>query len=265
MNGRHLDIAIFQPEARDLEPRERLASLEPVLRTHGERLDLLICPELFLCGYGTGEKIAARAEPLDGPFARGAAELARRYGVALLYGYPEQAGARRYNSALCIGADGTRLANHRKLALPSAYETALFEPHAGVTVFELRGWRVGVLVCYDIEFPEAARATAQAGAELLVAPTALGREWDVVARKLIPARAFENGCCLAYANHAGEEGDFHYLGESRIVGPDGRELAVAGGAETVIRARLEKTRVTACRERLPYLRDCRRLVFAGED
>ena len=261
MSKQFLDIGIFQPAGGDREPDDRLRTLGAALQAHADGLELLVCPELFMSGYNVGDKVAARAEAMDGPFARGAADLARRHGVALLYGYPEQAGERRYNSALCIGPDGTRLANHRKLALPSDYEKSLFEPHAGVTVFDLLGWRIGVLVCYDIEFPEAARATAQAGAELLVAPTALASQWDVVARKLIPARAFENGICLAYANHAGNEGDIHYLGESRIVGPDGRELAVAPAGEAVIRARLQKSAVAACRSRLPYLRDCRALAL----
>jgi len=259
MSDTPLEVGIFQPAGADLEPPARLATLAAALERHGNGLDLLVCPELFLSGYAFGSKVAARAEPVDGPFATGAAELARRHGVALLYGYPEIDGEHRYNSALGIGPDGRLLANHRKLALPSVYERSLFEPYAGQSLFELHGWRVALLVCYDVEFPETVRAAAQAGAELVVAPTALTRQWDVVARKLIPTRAFENNVYLAYANHAGHEGDLGYLGESRIVAPDGRELAIAGAAETVIRATLTKAPIAACRARLPYLHDCRRL------
>lgn len=264
---RDITVGIFQPAGCDLEPPARLSTLADTLAAHGDGLDLLVCPELFLSGYNVGDKVAARAQPADGPFATGAAALARKHGVALVYGYPEAAtDGHRYNSALAIGADGRTLANHRKLALPSAYESALFSTHAGIAAFDLHGWRVAMLVCYDVEFPETVRAAVLAGAELVVAPTALSAQWDVVARKLIPTRAFENNVCLAYANHAGSEGDLHYLGESRIVGADGRELAVATAQETVIRARLSKEPFAALRARLPYVRDCRALELqAGEE
>lgn len=255
-----LKVGIYQPAARDEAPAARLARLETVLAGLGQgALDLLICPELYLSGYHIGDQVPARAEASDGPFAQAAADLARRFGTALLYGYPEAAGDQTFNSALCLGKAGERLANHRKLLLSGASEKAQFAPYDGMTLFDLAAWRIAILICYDIEFPENARAAAQAGADLIAAPTALGAEWDVVARKLVPARAFENGLFLAYANHAGVEAGMRYLGESRIVGPDGRELATAGGDETVITAELDKTRIDVARARLPYLSDCRRL------
>ena len=255
-----LKVGIYQPVARDEAPAARLARLEIVLAGLGQgALDLLICPELYLSGYNIGDQVPTRAEAPDGPFAQGAAALAQRYRTALLYGYPEAADGRVFNSALCLGKAGERLANHRKLSLSGSFEKAQFVPHDGLTLFDLAGWRIAILICYDIEFPENARAAAQAGAELVAVPTALDAAWEVVARKLVPVRAFENGIFLAYANHAGVEAGLRYLGESRIVGPDGRELATAGDAETVITAELDKARIGAARSRLPYLTDCRQL------
>ena len=72
---------------------------------------------------------------------------------------------------------------------------------------------------------------------------------------MIPTRAFENGLFLAYANYAGSAFGLDYLGESRIVGPDGRDLACAGTEETLISARLDLSRIAAARSRLPYLSD----------
>lgn len=118
-----------------------------------------------------------------------------------------------------------------------------------------------MLVCYDVEFPETVRAAAQAGAELVVVPTALGAEWDQVARRVVPARAFENGVYLAYANYAGSERGFTYLGESRIVRPDGRDMAVAGDGEECIEAIIDRDAMVKIRRRLPYLRDCRGLIL----
>lgn len=251
-----LHTAIYQHESNPAEGAEaRLERLGRALSESGGGLDIVLCPELFLSGYNVGELLAARSEPTDGPALQGLAELARKHGTAIVAGYPEKAEGRRYNSACAIGPDGSFLLNHRKIALPSDYEKAHFEPEAGYGFFELKGWRLSLLICYDVEFPEAVRAAALGGAEIVLAPTALRDVWDVVAEKLIPARAFENGVYLLYANYAGSEGDLSYFGGSRIVGPDGRERATAGRGEELIRAELTLEPLLQARETLPYLTD----------
>jgi len=122
-------------------------------------------------------------------------------------------------------------------------------------VFDVAGFRCGILICYDAEFPEAVRALAQAGAELVIAPTALTKQWGVVAERVMPARAFENGVWLIYANHAGEENGTHYLGHSCIISPDGKDAARAGTGEQVITAKLDVESVAAAQKRIPYLKD----------
>jgi predicted amidohydrolase len=119
-------------------------------------------------------------------------------------------------------------ANHRKLQLPSDYERENFMRGGRLTLLDLAGWKAALLVCYDVEFPEAVRACALGGAELVVVPTALRDRWGFVANTMIPTRAFENGVFLLYANYAGSEGDWNYLGASCAIGPDGSEIARAG-------------------------------------
>lgn len=251
-----LTVALFQAEAREESAEEKLERAGAAAAQAVEKgAELLLFPELFQSGYNSAGEIRRRAEPFDGPFAGAMAGISERYGIALAYGYAEAAEGRLYNSCLCLGPDGVLLANHRKLVLPSDYEKSYFKPHAGLTLFDYRGWRIAVLVCYDIEFPENARACAQAGAELLLVPTALHRRWDVVAEKLIPTRAFENGVFLAYANYAGEERGLPYFGGSRLVGPWGRELATAGKGEELLLATLRKEDLQEARQRLPYLPD----------
>ena len=80
-------------------------------------------------------------------------------------------------------------------------------------------------ICYDVEFPEAVRALALAGAELIAVPTALIRPFDIVARAIVPARAFENQVYVAYAGMCGSEAGLGYCGLSCIVGPDGQDRA----------------------------------------
>jgi len=250
-----LRAAIYQYECRDESPAERFQRLDRMLDAHGSKLDLVICPELFLSGYNVGDRIRQLAEPHDGPFARVAGELAKKHGTALIYGYPEQAGAAIYNAAACIDRDGRAIAHHRKLRLPNAFEKSYFVTGDAYTLFELDGWSIAILVCYDVEFPEAVRACAARGAQLVVAPTALKKEWAFVARSMIPTRAFENRFFVAYANYCGREGTFEYLGESCFAEPDGRVIA-GGATEALVTAALDQADIATARQALTYLQDC---------
>lgn len=256
-------VAVYQPDAAGRDKTERLALLEGAMKTLGRGgADLIVCPELYMSGYNVGAAVHRLAEPADGPFATAVAGLARDWRMAVVYGYPEAAGGRTYNAAAAIGPGGERLANHRKLALPPGREPDLFSPGDGLTLFDFAGVRAALLICYDAEFPEAVRAAASAGAEVVVVPTALSDRWSIVANKMIPTRSLENGVFLAYANHGGREGDLVYLGHSCIVGPDGSDLARAGAKEEVIVAEIDLGAIAAARTRLPYLNDRSRIPAA---
>lgn len=251
-----LSIAIYQHAPAEVSPEARLNGLEQALRQGaGSSVDLVLCPELFLSGYAAGARLPALAEAPDGPFSRSVGDIARRHGCGIVYGYPEAFGGAVYNAAVALGNDGSCLANHRKTVLPTDYERTWFRRGDGLTFFTVAGWKIAIIICYEVEFPEIVRACAVNGADLVVAPTALTREWDVVSRQVVPARAFENGVYVAYANYGGAEGDVAYLGESCIVGPDGRDLARAGAGEAVIGAVLDPTALDRVRRRLAYLTD----------
>ncbi|MGK7653316.1 nitrilase-related carbon-nitrogen hydrolase [Roseovarius sp. B08] len=250
-------LGIFQCDAGGLSTSARLRALE--LRLAEREVDLMVCPELFASGY-MGADHAALAEPATGPFFQDVAEMAKRHETAVCYGYPEAADGVIYNAARLVGADGAALANHRKrLPSPGSFEDESFANGDTLTLVDHGGMRIAIIICYEVELPESLRAAALHGAELALVPTALVDEWGLVAEKLVPTRAFENGLWLAYANHAGEEGGARYLGGSRIVAPDGVEEAVAGAEETVIAADADAERVAAARGRLPFLRDAVRL------
>lgn len=244
---------IFQCDGAGLAPQDRLEKLGRAI--DGKGLDVVVCPELFMSGYHVGGQLHELAEPADGPFALAVATHARASNTAIVYGYPERDGEAVYNAALAIGADGATLANHRKLAIPPGSEEGWFAPGGGLTLFQLGGMTCGLLICYDAEFPEAVRAVCLAGAETVIVPTALSSQWDQVAERVIPARAFENGCWLLYANHAGTENGLTYHGGSCILDPQGRDAARAGGGEELISSTLDAGTVAAARVRLPYFRD----------
>lgn len=219
---------------------------------------LLVMPELFLTGYNIGVAAIGRlAEARDGASARTAAEIARRHGVALLYGYPEREGDAVYNAALLVRPDGVT-AHYRKTHLFGTMEKAAFRAgDEACVVAEVGGARVGVLICYDVEFPEAVRALALRGADVVAVPTALMRPFEFVPRCLVPTRAYENAVYVVYANRTGTEGELTYTGESCVAAPDGSVPARAGTGEALIHTALDPALLAAMRARNPYLMDRR--------
>lgn len=262
-----MKIAVFQGPKVDRGVAgnlARLAELAGEAVASGARL--LILPEMYLSGYHIGPEAVARlAEPQDGSAAKQAAEIARKAGIALLYGYPERGGdGRIYNAALLIDRDGQSLANHRKTHLFSDIDRSAFSPGEGPpTVATLGDMKVGTLICYDVEFPENTRLLALAGADLVAVPTALMAPHDFVAKTMVPTRAFENQLFIAYANRVGVERDLVYLGESCIIAPDGTELARAGTDETLIVAEIDHFRLERARAAFNYARDRRPELYTA--
>lgn len=227
---------------------------------------LLVCPEMFLTGYNIGAAAVAQlAEAPDGASARAIAEIARRADIAIVYGYPERAAdGAIFNAASCIAANGVRIGHYRKTHLFGELDRSMFAASSDDSpLMDLDGWRIGMLICYDLEFPENARRLALAGADLIVVPTANMLDYDIVATTLVPARAFENQCYVAYANHCGSEGNIVYGGLSSVVAPDGSMLARAGREEAVILADIEHASLAASRARFPYLGDRRPELYAA--
>lgn len=246
-----MKVGVFQCAGGGFTPEQRLEKLAAAI--DGSALDLIVCPELFLSGYNVGQNVQSLAQSVEGPLVQSVKQIAMHSGTAIVFGYPEREGEVVYNSAACFSGQGELLANHRKLMIPPGFEGQFFAHGSGVTLFDLGGLRCGILVCFDAEFPEAVRATARAGAQLVIVPTALGDKWPVVAHKVMPTRAFENGVWLVYANHAGSENDARYLGSSCIVGPDGNDGARAGADEQVIACEVGVKSVIKAQERLPFL------------
>ncbi|WP_314173432.1 carbon-nitrogen hydrolase family protein [Streptomyces winkii] len=221
---------------------------------------LLVTPELSLTGYALGDRVAERAEPADGPASREAARIAAAHGIAVVHGYPERdpEGGALYNSAALVGPDGRLLAGYRKTHLYGSYETEHFTPGGRLVVQSvLDDVRVGLLVCYDVEFPEAVRAHALAGTELLVVPTALMRPYDIVAETVLPARAWENQIYVAYVNRAGREGEFDFAGLSALAAPDGTVPVRAGREPDLLFADVDTGLLRASRAENSYLTDRR--------
>ncbi|MFE2521247.1 carbon-nitrogen hydrolase family protein [Streptomyces mirabilis] len=251
--------ALLQSSGRPGSVVENLKVLDEAAgRAAAAGAGLVAAPEMFLTGYAIGDDIARLAEPADGDSADAIAEIATRHGVAVVYGYPEREGETVYNSAQLISADGTRLANYRKTHLFGCFERDHFTPgEQPVVQADLNGLRVGLMICYDVEFPENVRAHALAGTDLLVVPTAQMHPFQFVAESVVPVRAFENQMYVAYVNRVGQEGEFEFVGLSTLAGPDGIARTRAGRGEELVLADADPDFLAASREANPYLKDRR--------
>ncbi len=257
-----MKIAIHQCEGNSARTEDNLNILRRSALSAAEQgAQLLIFSEMFLTGYNIGDKVLELAETKDGPSRQKAAMIAREANIALLYGYPERFETAVFNSAILIDRTGTMLANYRKTHLYGEEENRLFQPGDYFVVAEIEGVKVGLLICYDVEFPEAVRALALAGAELIAVPTALMQPYCRIAQHVVPVRAFENQIFIAYANRCGYEADLNYCGLSCIVGPDGKDLKRAGTSEELLVAELNIAHIRTSREVNPYLRDLRSTLY----
>jgi predicted amidohydrolase len=228
------------------KPADKTANLTTIARYAGMAAqagaEFLCCPELFLTGYNLGTELRNLAEPLNGPSVHRLREIAKRSGVGLVVGFPERDGCRTFNSAVAIDAAGDLAGCYRKIQLFGAIEPQIFTPGDGLVIARMGKRRIGLAICYDIEFPEISRGLARAGAEMICAPTANMAPFAQVCTTLVRARALENGVAVVYANIAGQDGDLLFIGGSAIVGFDGRDVARAGTVgECFLHARASDT------------------------
>lgn len=220
--------------------------------------DLVMLPELALCGYDDPEHIRRMALTQDDATLQALAQLAQEKHQALAFGYAEQTADGLYNALRIIDRHGRALANYRKVHLWSGFETTLFRPGGRLVNVVLEGINFGLLICYDLDFPEAARALAANGMDCLLCISATSAGYDVVPRHTVPARAYENGCYVAFANRGDVLGAFPCVGQSRIAGPDGAIIATApGGGTAFVMAEISPARIREWRQNHPYLGDRR--------
>ncbi|MCL4148858.1 UNVERIFIED_CONTAM: hypothetical protein GTU68_017364 [Idotea baltica] len=226
---------------------------------------LLLFPEASLTGYNNSLKVTQSiAQNAFGDAAGEIADICRSNNLAIAYGFAEKDGSKTYNSVQLIDANGDARSLYRKTHLWGDQDRTLFTPGGDlVAVIELNGWQIGMLICYDIEFPENVRRLSLEGADLILTPTALMSPWTTVANKVVPVRAYENQVFIAYANFCGYEYEQQYVGHSCIVGPDGVDLAKAAEDEVMLIATLDKPQIAQCRAALPYHRDRRPSLYGA--
>ncbi|WP_169566357.1 carbon-nitrogen hydrolase family protein [Sneathiella limimaris] len=219
--------------------------------------DLVLFPELALCGYGSGADFPKLALGLDSPEIIRLQGLVDRLNISLVTGFAERDEDKVFNSALCV-QPGKSPFIYRKACLYGDYEKSHFQTAPAETkLVECAGVQIGLLICYDVEFPENVRRLALAGADLVAVPTALPNSdhSDLIARKLLSVRAFENQVFMAYANLSANGDPFSYYGHSGIFAPDGNALSLAGDGEETIYAEIDPADYVKSRYENPYIKD----------
>lgn len=224
-------IALLQDTAAVLDSASNLAVIGHAARRAREGgARLLITPELFVHGYAPQRLRAELGPSAVEPDLQRLREIARASGIALICSLPGPGGpAERGIDAVYIDAQGSLRARYTKTHLFGPAERAAFV--AGdqrPPVVEADGLRIGLLICYDVEFPECARQLALDGADLIAVPTALAGDFLEITSLIVPTRALENGVSVAYANHTGTSDGLYFHGRSLVAGPEGRALAAAG-------------------------------------
>ncbi len=253
-----------------------LARARALLETAARQgAELVVLPEYFcLLGRQDSDKLALRETPGQGPIQDFLARAARELGVWIVGGTlplagpaSEEAPARVFNSSLVYAPDGQQVARYDKIHLfcfdngRERYDEArTLQPGRAPVTFDLPSrdghrWRVGLSVCYDLRFPELYRAYAQAGAELLLVPSAFTyttgqAHWELLLR----ARAVENLAFVAAAAQGGlHENGRRTWGHTLLADPWGRVLGLQPEGEGVVLADIDAAQLRQCRQQLPAL------------
>jgi predicted amidohydrolase len=238
-------LALAQAEATRYDKQANLAKAAQMVAEAADRgARAIVFPEMFLTGYTVWDRVAELAEPLDGSSVRALAEVARRHGIVLACGFPEASpdGGPPLNSVCLIESDGTILGSYHKIHLFSE-EPRAFNPGGDFPVFDTSLGRVGLLICYDVEFPEAPRLLTLRGAKLLLASSANMEPYAPYQSVFVRARAMENGVYVALANTVGDDGSYIYVGESIVADPEGQVLCHGGSKEEMLFAEINLDRV----------------------
>jgi predicted amidohydrolase len=243
------------------EPSRNLARAAELIQEAGRQgADIVCLPELFTSRYFAqypnpdgAERQGTPADPIPGDTERRLSECAADCSVLLVAGsIYERAVNGFFNTCLTFGPDGKMLGKYRKIHIP--HDESFFEQHyftpgdLGFKVYETDKGRIGTLICYDQWFPEAARANALMGAEIVFYPTAIGTvrgmdqaegDWQEAWENVMRGHAIANGMVVAAVNRAGNEDRMDFWGGSCVIDAFGKTIARAGNEEQVLLAAVD--------------------------
>jgi predicted amidohydrolase len=230
-------------------------------------VNIVVFPELSLTGYIIRDLVYELAEPINGPSVRLLEDLAKKEKMHIVFGMierSEKAHAVLYNTAVLLGPEGF-IGKYQKMHLPTHSvfeEKRYFRPGYQASVFDTEIGKVGLMICYDVFFPEVTRMLRLNGSQLIIcisASPAVRRKFFEV---LTVARAMENTTYLAYVNLVGIEDGLQFWGGSRLIGPNGSIISQAKyDEEDQIIGNLDYEDLKRTETFVPTLRDLRPEFF----
>ena len=277
-----VNLGLIQTHATD-DKADNLQRTVALIRSAAKRGAQIVClQELFLTPYFCKREdttLFDLAEPVPGETTKQLGDLARELGVVILASlFEKRAPGLYHNTAAILDADGAYLGKFRKMHIPEDpgfNEKFYFTPgDLGYRVWDTKHGRLGVLICWDQWYPEAARLTAMQGAEILFYPTAIGWlksekselgkaqhcAWETVQR----GHAVANGCYVAAVNRGGMEEESEFWGQSFVANPYGEIVAKASPSdEEVLIVPCDLKAVEDFRRIWPFFRDRRIDSYAG--
>lgn len=265
---KEVNVALAQINCRAGDKEYNLDLMEKNIRQAKERgANLVIFPELSLTGYVIRDLLHKLAEPIPGPSIRYLEEIAENENVHVILGTlerSEKARAVLYNTAVLIGPKGL-IGKYRKMHLPSHSvfeEKRYFRPGYQAPTFNTDIGKLGLIICYDLFFPETARLLRLGGSQFIIcvsASPAIRRKFFEV---LTAARAIENTVFLAYVNLVGLENGLQFWGGSRIIAPNGDVILQAKyDEEDLVVGMVNYTDLSRAQLLVPTLRDLRPELF----
>ncbi|MBN1927998.1 MAG: carbon-nitrogen hydrolase [Chlorobiaceae bacterium] len=283
MNTDQVRIALVQMSCVE-NPQENLKKAQEGIRQAAAGGANIVCLQelfttLYFCQTEEYEPFGY-AEPIPGPSTAALQELAAELGVVIVASLFEiRAKGVHHNTAAVIDADGSYLGKYRKMHIPDDpgfYEKFYFIPgDLGYKVFQTKFGAIGVLICWDQWYPEAARLTALRGADILFYPTAIGWAKSETSETVRSSQrqawktshlghAVANGVFVAAANRAGTEGELEFWGNSFVSDPFGQVISEAAhNDEEILYADCDLSKISFYRSHWPFMRD-RRIDSYGD-
>ena len=268
MKGK-IKVVLAQINCKPEDKIENLKRMQKaVIEAQKHKADLIIFPELSLTGYVIRDQIYDLAETIPGSSYKIMEEMARKTKMHIIFGMPEsseKAEAVIYNTAVFVGPEGL-IGKYRKMHLPTHSvfeEKRYFRPGYRTAVFDTELGKIGLIICYDIFFPELSRLMRLKGAQLIICISASPSTRRTFFETLTIARAIENAAFLAYVNLVGIEDGLQFWGGSRIVGPSGKVFAQAKyDEEDFVICNVDYADMRSVEAFVPTLKDLRPELFS---
>ncbi|MCB9437407.1 MAG: carbon-nitrogen hydrolase family protein [Anaerolineales bacterium] len=231
---REVTIATVQFQPKLGEPEDNLVKMSEFVSkiASQQKVDLIVFPELATSGYELGVRFTEVAQRVPGPAINLMAQRAAEYGVYIAFGLvtKEKVESVIYNSAVLVGPDGELVGTYNKVHLRGE-ERMAFREGFRFPVFETEAGNIGLMLGWDLAFPEVSRSLALEGADILCVMANWETTYMEEYRTYVRARAYENAVFLAASNRVGEDVTLSFGGESIIIGPRGKIHATVSAAE----------------------------------